>query len=449
MNGAGAAVFSEASLAAVEKARANIDAVRKRDVELRVVDRRGQAVAGLKVEVVQKRHAFCFGDNLWSLDRLFRFGEADRDTGRYFRRRYADLLNAANALCYWTERPRNDGPKTEDRQGFPALEGFHACVDWAASQGLTVKGHPLFWSIPKCVPDWVQRYDHDTQWTFAEVRVRSLVASVRGRVAIWDAVNEPLWETAFRDLPRRHWPHLTPIEDIADYVEPVLRWAREEDPDACYLVNDYGLQPGGRDADPPCAADGTKVTSALQRERFARLIECLRGRGAPPDAIGLQSHTGGWTDHATQWAVYDELAAAGLPLHVTEFWAHTKHLAATGKYSDEQLDEIQAEYVVNTVTTAFGHPAMDAFFFWGLMDGAVRWGEHSSHELTDLYHRMWRLLHEEWTTRERRTTDAAGRVGFRGFLGDYALRFRLPGGQPAGRCFRVDRQAAMPLTVTL
>jgi GH35 family endo-1,4-beta-xylanase len=177
------------------------------------------------------------------------------------------------------------------------------------------------------------------------------------------------------------------------------------------------------------------------------LLTSLRWRGALPDAIGLQSHTGGWTDHAAQSAVYDALAAAGLPIHVTEFWAHTKQLAETGRYAPEQLDEIQADYVANYLTTAFGHPAIEAFFFWGFMGSAIRWGEHSSHELKPLYHRVRRLLHEEWSTQERLTTDAAGCVRFRGFHGDYALRYALPGGVRTGWGFRVDRQQSMPLTV--
>ena len=47
---------------------------------------------------------------------------------------------------------------------------------------MQVKGHPLFWSIPKCVPDWVLKYDYATRMKFAEVRVRNLVAAQRGQI---------------------------------------------------------------------------------------------------------------------------------------------------------------------------------------------------------------------------------------------------------------------------
>ena len=210
-------------------ARAGIRRYRQREVELRVVDRTGRPLPRMVVDVVQTRQEFPFGDQLSELDAMVRAGEQNSDRARYFKHLFADIFNSATALCYWTERPRNDSSKTEDFQGESRLENFAYCVDWARAAGLTVKGHPLFWPIPKAVPEWLKRYDYATQMKFLEVRVRSLVARFRGRVSIWDAVNESLWEPAFRNLPSRRWPHLDSIQEIADYVEPVLRWARECD----------------------------------------------------------------------------------------------------------------------------------------------------------------------------------------------------------------------------
>ncbi|MFW5840638.1 MAG: endo-1,4-beta-xylanase [Planctomycetota bacterium] len=436
--------MSEESLSAVREAKGRIDRVRKGDVELRLVDRQGQALANVPVEVVLKKHAFCFGDQLWGLDRMYRFGEGQTDKARYFKRLFADCLNACTALCYWTERGRNDGAKTEDIQGQPQYDGFRWCVDWGMSEGLTVKGHPLFWSIDKCVPDWVKRYDYETQMKFAEVRVRTLIAAGRGRVKIWDVVNEALWEPAFKNLAQRNWPHLEKTELIAEYIAEVLRWAREEDPDATYIVNDYGLQ--GKDEDRgSVAADGTKVVPSLQRKRNLELFAALTEAGACPDAMGLQSHTGGWASHADQAAVYDELSACGLGLHITEFWARTKALEETGKLSQAEIDNLQADYVENYLTTAFGHPAVDAFFFWGLMGWGIDWGQASSHEPKAVYHRVKKLIHEDWTTRQQLRTDGDGVVRFRGFYGDYSLRVRQDSGQESGTPFVVQRGAEGPM----
>ncbi|MFP3938208.1 MAG: endo-1,4-beta-xylanase [Phycisphaerae bacterium] len=433
----------------VAEARRNIDRIRKRDVTLRVVDSTGKPLSGKQVEVKLNRHDFCFGDQLWTLDRMFRFNQAETDRGRYWKLRFADVLNAANALCYWTERPRNDGPKTEDIQGYPQLDGFHYCVDWAASQGLTVKGHPLVWSIPKCVPDWVMRYDYETQMKFLEVRVRQIISSVAGKVRIWDLVNEALWEPAWKNLPRRDWPHIEDIEDIADYIAPALGWARDEDPDACYIINDYGLMSDKtRDEGALKSSDGTEVTAELQRKRFRRLIKILGDRGYPPDAMGLQSHTGGWVSPGHQQAVYDELSEAGLPLHITEFSAPSSEISGESERTDEQTEKLLAQYVSNYMTVAFGHPAIEAFFFWGFINQAVRFrGRTSGHETTAVYDTVRRLIHEEWTTHEQLTTDEDGCVSFRGFHGDYSLRWPVGEGQTCGARFRVSSEQAMPLTL--
>jgi endo-1,4-beta-xylanase len=334
-------------------------------------------------------------------------------------------------------------------QGDQRLDGFAWCVDWARAHGMAVKGHPLFWSIPKAVPDWVQRYPYETQMKFLEVRIRNLVARFKGKVTIWDAINEPMWEPAFKNLTARNWPHLDPIEDIANYIEPVLRWAREEDPDALYVVNDYGME---KDNNPPVAADGTTVTAALQRTRFLELMRELAARGAAPDALGLQSHTGGWLDHETQTAVYDEMATSGLPIHITEFWADTDALEKERRLPQSEIDELQAQYVADYLTCAFGHEAVESFFFWGFMGQAIRWHEHSSHEVKPLFNRVRQLLREEWMTRETLVTDSAGTVRFRGFCGKYSLRATHQSGSVHGSSFAVPVQRVAgecPLVIEL
>jgi endo-1,4-beta-xylanase len=426
---------------ALEAARAAIPRIRMRDVELALVDRSGEALPKVAVEVVQVRHAFPFGDNMWDLDKFFRNRQQDADRARYWKQHFLEALTAATALCYWTERPTTDSAKTEDAQGEPMLDGFAYCVDWAAAHGLTVKGHPLFWSIPKAIPEWVKRYDYATQMKFAEVRVRDLVARFRGRVAIWDVVNEALWEASPRHLPERHWPHLETAAEMADYVGRVIRWAREEDPDATLVLNDYGLEQDYRNG-APVALDGTRVTAALQRKRMLELVRTLRSRGTPPGAIGMQSHPDGWMEPAAQRRLYDEMAEAGLPLHVTEFSA-----GAPRGVTPAQADQLAADYVANIMTVAFGHAAVEAFFFWGT-DG-IAWREPAGRDPAKVFARVRDLIHKEWNTRVSLVSDEGGRVRFRGFLGEYALRRQTGPSLSEGVRFAVNRQETMPLRLTV
>jgi GH35 family endo-1,4-beta-xylanase len=437
------------SAAALQAARAGIEQHRKGALELQLLGRDGRPLAGQPVALEQTGHAFLFGEQLWALDAMYRDGEEHTGRARAWRRRFREVFNAATNLCYWTERPLHDASKTEELQGEPRVENFARTVDWCLANGLTAKGHPLFWSIEKGIPDWVKRYDYATQMKFAEVRVRNLVARFRGRVKVWDATNEALWEPALKNLSRREWPHLEPVADMVAYVAEVLRWCREEDPEACFVVNDYGTENQGPGQPPASPVDGTPVTAARQRRRFIELAGALGEAGHAPDALGLQSHTGWVNDHREQTEVYDAYAATGLPVHVTEFWAHAGHLEKLGVPAAE-IDALQAEYVANYLTCAFGHPAVEAFFFWGFMGMAIDWKERSGHALRPVFERVRKLIHDDWNTRWEGRADADGRVSLRGFYGDYRLRTVPPGaahtrgqvfrherGQPAGRVIRL------------
>jgi GH35 family endo-1,4-beta-xylanase len=449
----------------VKAARAEIARIRMRELEIQVLDIAGKPSRHAPVEVVQLQHAFAFGDCNPTMDSIYRKEGAHSEYLKQYRKVFASVLNAVNSTCYWTERPRNNMAKTEEYLGEPMYDGFADTVDWGNAHGLTVKGHPLFWPVDKAIPEWIRRYDYPTQLKFLEVRLRQLVGRFKGRVKLWDAVNEMLWEPAFKHLASRQWPHFETMENMVDYISFVLRIVREEDPDALYLLNDYGLEtPWPSDL---TSNTGVKVTHLLQRKRYLELIQALRAAGSAPNALGLQGHGQDWQMPTEQMAYYSEMAAAGLPIHITEFWAHTDHLKKAGvrlkadngdftteqyqnqgapQYTQKQIDEMQAEYVKNYLTCAFGHPAIEAFFFWGFMGMAVDFKEDDlpAYELKPVYHAVKKLIKEEWHTHERLQTNGDGLVNFRGFLGDYSLRTHMMprGDSQSGQRFRLDKHTA-------
>jgi GH35 family endo-1,4-beta-xylanase len=340
-------------------------------------------------------------------------------------------------------------------QGEDRMDGFQAQVDWALANGLTPKGHPVFWSIDKAYPEWLKRYPIETQWKFIEVRVRNLIARFKGKVKVWDIVNEAMWEAAPKNLPHRHWPHIESLDDICEYVIPILRWAREEDPDARYVLNDYGME-----ADPENwiirDKSGTHITAKFQRDRFTALARRLAEEGAAPDALGMQAHTGSWMTASEQNAILDDFATGGLPLHYTEFWAKIDNLVRAG-IDPKIAEEMRAEYVANTMTVAFAHPSVEAFYFWGEMGAAFGFrqdhnsvsGPSSSNTPTPTYHHVRDLLQKQWRTRESLVTDEGGRVKFRGFHGAYSLRYTTAAGIPFGEPFRIVPGQIGPITLRI
>lgn len=463
LDAGGSGKVSEAASEVLATAQDRIERHRKSDVVLRLTDRSGTPVRGVALSVKQLTHDFPVGDQTDPLDGMIRSGLGNSDRSLFWKRRFGECLNSATALCYWTERPEHDMSKTEDRQGDLRLSHMRSVVEWAASEGLHVKGHPLFWAIPKCWPAWLMRYDTETQMKFAEVRIRSLLAAFGKQVSTWDLVNEALWEPAPENLASREWPHLEPASRIAAYVSRVLAWCREETPGNTFVLNDYGMEQDG--PQPPCASDGTEVTAALQRQRMLEVLNELDRVQLMPDALGLQSHTGGLMDPAEQMAVYDELSQAGIPLHITEFWARRDLFAGpdavvadpgagSGKrYMSgyDEIEEARAAYIVRYLTVAFSHPAVEAFSFWGFMSDSIDWSERTaSHSPGPVYRAVQALLNEQWRSNVDVRTDEHGCVRFRAFHGAYEVGLAKgpDGPPPAAARFRVAADATNEISVS-
>ena len=455
-------VPSDSDKETIEKARKNIEQIRKREVELTLLDKVGSPLRNQQVSIKQLNHQFLFGEQNWGMATMQRNGEIEYDRAKYLRKRFADVLNSLNTTVYWTERPRNDGTKTEDFQGDLRLEDFEESVNWANANGLTAKGHPLFWTVPKAIPEWLKKYPLDTFMAYVEVRIRNLCARYQGRVKVWDAVNEMLWETHPKNLSKRTWPYTETVENMVDYISKILKWGREEDPEALYCINDYGISRLNREG--LADQNGDVVTAARQRKRYIELVQRLGDAGHPPNLIGVQGRPA-WVNPTEQVAVYNELSEVGIPISVTEFWANTKYLKNAAnrqsieseewrsieeknigkELSDEQIEEIRDEFVINYLTCAFGHPNIHSFYFWGFLGSAVQFAPYpsSGHTMAPIYEKVRKLLHEEWNTSLDLKTDAEGRVRFRGFCGAYAARLTTSGsgGTPIGMRFQVDQQS--------
>jgi GH35 family endo-1,4-beta-xylanase len=422
---------AEALRPLVASARDNIPRIRQRDVTLRLLDRRGHPVAQREVEVVQTDSDFAWGFCGWAIVNQVTNGTFDHPASQRARRWATDLYNAVNLMLYWTEKHAPDAPMSEELQGHPRYDDLERAAEWAVASGLRAKGHPLFWPTPKAIPEWLDRYDAATRMKFLEVRIRTLAARMRGKLTMYDAVNEMVWEPAFRNTAQRHWPHVEDLDAVADDAEAVLRWAREEDPDAVYLLNEYGIDHGSHEPIPVPTQTGGSISRHEQLERYLTLIRRLQDRGAPPDAVGFQTPHGDWGCLDRVVRTYDALGErTGLPVHVTEFRPGTEHLKKAG-LPEADIQALLADYLEDFLTCAFGNRHLEAFFFWGEPHF------YGAHEPTKVYHRVRRLLRETWRTRLTARTDGQGTLQFRGFTGRYVLRLTHASGQRTGRAFAV------------
>jgi GH35 family endo-1,4-beta-xylanase len=353
---------------------ARIDKVRKSDVTVRVVDAAGRPVPGAVVEVEQVRSQFLFGCNIYMFDRF-----PTKEENEAYKKAFAELFNYATVGFYWRWY--------EPQQGKPGYAYTDKVVDWCQQHGIAMKGHPLLWADEGGIPTWSKG---QPSAELQKQRVSEIIGRYKGRIDRWEVVNEPA--------------HLASIR-----INEPYRWAREADPKAYLIVNDYHV-----------LADGCPP--------FLKLLTDALADKVPFDGIGIQAHEPRADrfppDQVT--AVLDTYAGLGKDLHITEFTPTSGGEKITGSASMDGVwnDETQAEYAVQFYRTCFAHPAVVAVTWWDLCDRGswLKGGGMLRADLTPkpVYTALKKLIREDWCTRATGKTDGDGRFVFRGFLWPFA-----------------------------
>lgn len=377
------------------QANAAIDKYRKGQFTIRLLDQNGVALKGYAARFRQNNHHFDWGfssaQSICNQDPL-----AGKKTN-YIK----NLFNCTTAKCYWDERWHQP---IEHEEGQRIMSRFTSEIQWGLANGLRVKGHPLVWTVRKAIPDWMDKYSCEAQMDKLEFHVRDLIRAGGKSVTMWDLCNEMLWEPSLRNLPERHWPHLESIDEILTYLEPSVHWAKDENPTAVYALNDYGLV--------KTYAPG--VTAEQQRERYVKLVHEMQKRGCAPDAIGTQCHVAGWYSAKEFNAMLTDLSKAGLPIQVTEFWAHLKDYPLEKQLDDNEKMAALVENVKMIYTLAFAHPDVNHFTYWGSRE----WFDENA-DPTSLYWAIHNLIRNRWMTSADKVSDADGNISLHAYYGNY------------------------------
>jgi endo-1,4-beta-xylanase len=383
----------EADGAALERAEKAIEHVRKEDVSVTVRAEEGSPVVGAKVVAQQISSRFRVGCNIFGFDRF-----STSEQNALYANRFAELFDFATLPFYWRGY--------EPERGEPQHAYREKTARWCEERGILAKGHPLAWTVDSGRPRWVEKLPAEESLAALEGRIRDCVSHFKGLINAWDVVNEPTHTSP--------WPG---TKSTADYVENCLRWAQQANRDAFLIVNEYYV-----------------IQDTEGKGPFYKLIQELINRNAPLDAIGLQCHEPR-TDRYPLDMVEKTLntyAKLGKPIHVTEFTPTSSGKPITGSYHTGLWDEkAQADYAEQFFRICFGNPAVECIVWWDLCE-AKAWLEGGGllrKDLTpkEVYHRIQRLVREEWRTRFDGLTDTKGEIRFRGFHGKYRLTVEVKG----------------------
>jgi GH35 family endo-1,4-beta-xylanase len=380
--------------------RARIEQYRKGDGAITLRDAKGKPIRGAKVRMEQVRHDFLFGSN------FFMFGRCGKpELEEPYRERFASLLNYGTLGFYWASY--------EHEQGKPNYEYTDRVTAWTREHGVTCKGHPLVWDHTASSPAWLPDDPQEIE-RLSTTRVRDIVSRYKGRIDIWDVVNEP---THLADKPNKSkMADWAATLGAVPYVAEHLKAARAANPQATLLVNDYRIEPA-----------------------YYKILDSLRDNGKPLfDTIGIQSHMHDrvWPLHKV-WDTCDTFGKLGRPLHFTETTIVSGPRKGPGENWGETTAEgeaRQAELTASFYTALFAHPAVQAITWWDFSDFASWQGAPAGWLRRDMspkpvFERLRSLIKGEWRTRTEGTTDARGQVKLRAFFGTHRIAAQLPGGQ--------------------
>ncbi len=366
------------------EADARIEKLRKGDFTLTLNDAAGKPLANTPVKLNQTGHHFMFGTAVGG-DPL-----KDDPISNNYRAaiiKYFNVIVNENDLKWGRIEPKRDELH---------FERGDAWLKWAEEHDITVRGHCLFWAKYGMVQDWLKALPENERREEALEHLRETVEHFKGRLYSWDVNNEMLNGNYF-------------MHNLGPDLRPdMFKIAHEIDPKPLLFVNEYEI---------PNSTENTN--------KLISLVRGLQKDGAKVGGIGLQEHrlerlnlSGNGKGYTPELflANLDKLAELDMPIHFTEITCR--------KGKDDQA---KGEILAAMYRIGFSHPKVEAIVLWGFF-GQRHWKGTEATLVNDdgslkpSGKIVFDLLDKQWMTHDlEATTDAAGKVTFRGFYGTYSV----------------------------
>ena len=259
---------------------------RKSKACLRIVTPDGTVAVRQEVHVDQVSHSFLFGCGAFDTVEIMKTQDGKRKAFLQERmEKWLALFNYGTLPFYWG--------RYEPTEGHTAYPETIAAAKWLREKGVQVKGHPLCWHTA-CAP-WLMQYSNEEILRRQLDRIHRDVSAFRDVIGLWDVINEVVIMPVF-DRYDNAITRICKELGRVSLVKKVFAAAKETDPDAVLLINDFNTS-----------------------KSYEHLIEDLLEADVPISAIGIQSH-----QHQCYWGleklndVLIRFSRFGLTIHFTE-----------------------------------------------------------------------------------------------------------------------------------
>ncbi|NJM73679.1 MAG: endo-1,4-beta-xylanase [Scytonema sp. RU_4_4] len=242
----------------------------------------------------------------------------------------------------------------------PSASTFHftetdSFAQFASEHQMLFRGHPLVWHQE--IPQWLISKFKDLRTTSKEIQnilinhVSTIVKRYAGRIHSWDVVNEAIEPKHGRSDGLQNTPWLKFLGP--DYIDLAFRTARDADPKALLVYN-------GDKFDHDTPDDEARRIATL------KLLETLKSKGTPVQALGMQAHLFGDKplNQDKLRAFLSDVASLGLKILITELDVADNELPRDIDVRDRIVASVYEDYL----SVVLDEPAVIAVITWGFSD---------------------------------------------------------------------------------
>lgn len=243
-------------------------------------------------------------------------------------------------------------------------------VEWCEANGITPKGHPLWFGHKETNPAWMFGKSYKELSHFAKDTISKTVGRYKGRIKVWDSMNEPHdWANCFNFSQ----------EELLELTHICCDTVRESDPAATSIINvclPFAEYVAGK-----FVCYGPVFEKPVSPMKF---FERALDKGIDFDAVGIQLYFPA-RDMVAINAILKEYARFGKPIHITEMGVpggntrgETDNISEVEPQSQIGLtkggwhsawnEHVQAEWLEQFYTIAASHSEIKALSWWDFMD---------------------------------------------------------------------------------
>jgi endo-1,4-beta-xylanase len=235
---------------------------------------------------------------------------------------------------------------TSDTYDFSHLDQV---FDFADQNNMPVRVQHLLWGDEKWLPAWLKEgnYNNEELLQIIQEHIETVGARYAGRVREYTVVNEAFSRELETGGNKDWWGDRLGTE----YIDKAFIWAREADPDAILILNDFGNETEG------------DISNLMYT-----YIKDAKARGIPIDGLGMQMHISGESIPPKDKVISNmrRFADLGVKIYVTEFDVNMHNFNGSNEDKDKKQAEIYKELVGACVEV--GPEVCPNFGFLGLVD---------------------------------------------------------------------------------